>query len=71
MSAQGVEATALAWRLGVMAESLRHARVPGVALQLRDVPWTRFRRRVVRHHLVVRPLARDEELSLVAITRRQ
>lgn len=71
VSAQGVEATALAWRLGVMAESLRHARVPGVALQLREVPWTRFRRRVVRHHLVVRPLARDEELSLVAVTRRQ
>jgi hypothetical protein len=71
VSAQGLEATALAWRLGVMAESLRHARFPGVALQLRDVPWARFDRRVVRHHLVVRPIARDEELSLVAVTRRQ
>jgi hypothetical protein len=71
VSAQGLEATALAWRLGVMAEPLRHAHVPGVALQLRDVPWPRFRRRVARHHLVVRAIARDEELSLVAITRRQ
>jgi hypothetical protein len=71
VSAQGLEATALAWRLGVMTEPLRHARVPGVALELRDVPWARFDRRVARHHLLVRPLARDEELSLVAVTRRQ
>jgi hypothetical protein len=71
LAAQGVEATALAWRLGVMAEPLRRARVPGLALELRDVPWTRLRRRVARHHLLVRPIARDEELSLVAVTRRQ
>jgi hypothetical protein len=71
VSAQGVEATALAWRLGVRAESLRHARFPGLALALRDVPWARFRHRVLRHHLVVRALASDAELSLLAVTRRQ
>jgi hypothetical protein len=71
VSAQGLEATALAWRLGVMPETLRHAHVPGVALELRDVPWARFDRRVARHHLLVRSIATDEELSLVAVTRRQ
>jgi hypothetical protein len=71
VSAQGLETTALAWRLGVIAEPLRHARVPGVALELRDVPWARLDRRVARHHLLVRSIARDEELSLVAVTRRQ
>jgi len=35
------------------------------------VPWVRLDRRVARHHLVVRPLARDRELSLVSVTRRQ
>jgi hypothetical protein len=71
VAAQGVEATALAWRLGVSAESLRHARVPGMALELRGQPWVSFRRRVERRHLAVRPIARDEALSLVAVTRRQ
>jgi hypothetical protein len=69
VSAQGVEATALAWRLGVMAESLRHARVPGVALTLREQPWQRLSRRVSRQHLVIRRLARDQELSLVSVSR--
>jgi hypothetical protein len=71
VSVEGVEATALAWRLGVSPRSLRHTHVPGVALELRDVPWVRLDRRVARHHLVVRPLARDRELSLVSVTRRQ
>ena len=71
VSVEGVEATALAWRLGIVPHNLGHAGTPGVALQLRDVPWTSFRRRVARRHLVVRRIARDEEMSLVSVTRRQ
>ena len=71
VSTQGVEATALAWRLGVVPRSVRYTRVPGVALELRGVPWASFDRRVLQHHLVVSPLARDAELSLVSVRRRQ
>lgn len=71
VSAQGLEATALAWRLGVDTQSLRHPRIPEVALELRDMPWPRLSRRVARDHLVVHPLASDEELNLLAVTRRQ
>jgi hypothetical protein len=68
---EGIETTALAWRLGIVPHNLGHAGTPGVALQLRDLPWKSFRRRVARHHLVVRPIATDEELNLVSVTRRQ
>jgi hypothetical protein len=71
VSAQGLEATALAWRLGVDTQSFRHTRIPEVALELRDVPWPRLSRRVAQDHLVVHPLASDEELSLLAVTRRR
>jgi hypothetical protein len=71
VSVEGAEVTALAWRLGVVPHDLGHAGAPGVALEIRDVPWARFDRRVAVHHLLVRPLATDEELSLVSVTRRQ
>ena len=71
VSVEGVESTALAWRLGIVPHNLGHPGTPGVALQLRDLPWKSFRRRVARRHLVVRPIARDEELNLVSLTRRQ
>jgi hypothetical protein len=71
VSAQGVEATALAWRLGVDTRSFGHARIPEVALELRGGPWPRFSRQMARDHLVVHPLASDEELSLLAVTRHQ
>jgi hypothetical protein len=58
-------------RLEMAYAQMAYAHVPGVVLQLRDEPWARFRRRVVRHHLVVRSIARDEELSLMAVKRRQ
>ena len=58
VSVEGIETTALAWRLGIVPHNLGHAGTPGVALQLRDLPWKSFRRRVARHHLVVRPIAR-------------
>jgi hypothetical protein len=71
VSVEGIETTALAWRLGIVPHNLGHPGTPGVALQLRDLPWKSFRRRVARHHLVVRPIATDEELKLVSVTRRQ
>jgi hypothetical protein len=71
VSVEGIETTALAWRLGIVPHNLGHPGTPGVALQLRDLPWKSFRRRVARRHLVVRPITRDEELNLVSVTRRQ
>jgi hypothetical protein len=71
VSVEGVETTALAWRLGVVPHNLGHPGRPGIALELRDLPWRIFNRRVAAHHLVVRRLARDEEMSLVAVTRHQ
>ena len=71
VSVQGIEATALAWRLGVVPQDLGHAGAPGVALEINDVPWARFERRVALGHLRVRPLARNRELSLVSVTRPQ
>ena len=71
LSTQGIEATALAWRLGVIARSVRHTHVPGVALELRHVPWLSLDRRVARHHLVVRALAHDAQLSLLSLRRRE
>jgi hypothetical protein len=71
VSVEGSEVTALAWRLGVVPHNLAHVGTPGVALEIRDVPWTGFTRRVARRHLVVRPLATDEELSLISVSRRQ
>jgi hypothetical protein len=40
-----------------------------MALEVRDVPWVRLRRRVARHHLEVRQVVRNAELSLVSVTR--
>jgi hypothetical protein len=71
VSAQGIEATALAWRLGVLAGPLRHARVPGLALALRDAPWPHLRRALRRRHghLATRTLARGPVLSLLSVSR--
>jgi len=69
VAVEGIETTALAWRLGVSPVSLRGPHVPGLALKVRDVPWVRLQRRVARHHLEVRQVVRNEELSLVSVTR--
>jgi hypothetical protein len=69
VAVEGIETTALAWRLGVSPLRFRGAHVPGLALEVRDVPWLRMRRRVARHHLEVRQVLRTTELSLVSVTR--
>ncbi len=69
VAVEGIETTALAWRLGVSPLLFRQLHVPGLALEVRDVPWVRMRRRVARHHLEVRQVLRTAELSLVSITR--
>jgi len=69
VAVEGIETTALAWRLGVSPLPFRRPHVPGLALELRDVPWVRLQRRVARHHLEVRQVVRNEELSLVSVTR--
>jgi hypothetical protein len=70
VSAQGIEATALAWRLGVLAGPLRHARVPGLALALRHESWPRFRRALRRREgqLATRTLARGPALTLLSVS---
>lgn len=69
LAVQGIESTALAWQLDASPLALRHQHVPGLALEVRDVPWARLQRRVARHHLEVRQLLRTDELSLVSVTR--
>jgi hypothetical protein len=73
VSAQGIEATALAWRLGVTSTRVRHVRVPGLALALPDDPWPRFRRALRRSHgrYQTRTLARQPGLSLLAVVPRK
>ena len=58
VAVEGIETTALAWRLGVSPVSFRGPHVPGLALEVRDVPWVRLQRRVARHHLEVRQVVR-------------
>jgi hypothetical protein len=69
VSAQGIETTALAWRLGVLTRTL-HTRVPGLALALRHRPWPRLRRALRRRHghLTTRTLASGPVLALLSVS---
>jgi hypothetical protein len=72
VSAQGIEATALAWRLGVTPRTLRHARAPGLALALRGRHWTHLTRSLRRRHggFAAHVVARGPELVLLSVARR-
>ena len=67
--AQGETITPLAWRLDAPAESLKHPRLPGLALADARQPWSVFRRALSRGgaRFTTRTVASEWSLRLISV----